>query len=483
MGSASSDAGPIGVSRAAREWLHSVAVLKRVAPDADDPRMQSHLLPRWMSHRLFRGDSERGMSMIELMVSLVVFAIAATAIVAGLLSTMQSTRSSRNRLQASSLASREMEILRNEFNMSAAAALAVGSANVTNPHQLPGGVAGQDLKVDGSPYTVTRNVEWLPAGTGMSACDGGAALTYPSLAVNVSVSWPRMGSVKPVVSNTVLTPPKNTLASTISFVGVKIVDVLNAKVAGLTVTLVGPGGTFTDTTAVDGCAVFALTTPGAYTASLSTGGVYVDPIGVTNPSQAVTVTAGTLTQKTFSYDQAATLNATLVTDPLYALPTSRPQIALYNTSILPLGVKTVVNSGGVTTIGNLWPYTNGYEYWAGSCKQSDPLVSGGPRDPVVNILPGTTANKNIRLAPVQVNVTLGGLPLLLATVTATPFSNINCLAPDTLLTLGTTVVGGVLMTSLPPGKWILKVNGKSGSITTGTLLQTSAASSYSLAVS
>ena len=142
---------------------------------------------------------------------MVVLAIASTFIVAGLIATMQTTRSSRNRLQASSLASREMEILRNEFNSSTTTALALGAANqVTDPHPLPGGTAGSALKIDGSPYTVVRNVEWLPAGTGKSACDGGAALTYPSLAVNVSVTWPRMGAVQPVVSNTVLTPPKNT---------------------------------------------------------------------------------------------------------------------------------------------------------------------------------------------------------------------------------------------------------------------------------
>lgn len=422
--------------------------------------------------------------MVELMISLVVFAIAATAIAAGLISTMQTTRSSRNRLQASSLASREMEILRNEFQASTADALALGATNqVTNPHPLPGGTSGAPLTIDGSPYTVVRNVEWLPAGTGQSACDGGASLTYPSLAVNVSVTWPRMGQVKPVVTNTVLTPQKKVVASSTSFVGVKIVDVVNAAVANQTVTLTGPGGTLTDTTAADGCAVFAVTVPGAYTASLDTGGAYVDPIGVTNPSQSVPVTAGTLTQKTFSYDRAASLAVTLTTDVGYSLPTTRPRIALYNTGILPLGVKSVANGGAVTSVNNLWPYTDGYAFWAGSCKQSDPVVAGGARDPVVLLAPGASAARSVRLAPVRVNVTtLLGLPLPNATVTATAFSTTNCVAPDSLLSLGVTDGSGVLTTSLPAGKWVLKVTGTPQSTTTGTLLQTSAPSSYALAV-
>jgi hypothetical protein len=398
---------------------------------------------------------------------------------------MPSTRSSRNRLQASSLASREMEILRNEFNSSATTAMALGAANlVTNPHPLPGGTAGQPLTIDGSPYTVVRNVEWLPAGTGQSACDGGAGLTYPSLAVNVSVSWPRMGSVQPIQTNTVLTPNKNTLASNLSFVGVKILNANNAPVSGQTVNLAGPGGPYTDTTAADGCAVFALTTAGSYTASMNTSGVYVDPVGVTNPSQTFTVATGSLVQKSFSYDKAAALAVTYTTDSGYALPTSAPGLSLYNTSILPLGVKTVAYSGSPTNVTNLWPFSDGYSVWAGSCKQSDPVVAGGARDPVVSLPAGSSAARTIRLAPIQVTVTNTlGLPVVNGTVTATPVTTTNCVAPDTLLTLGTTNGSGVLNTSLPAGKWTLKVTGKSGSVSTATLLQTSAASSYSMSVS
>ena len=441
-----------------------------------------------MSHRLTHSGPDRGMSMVELMVALVVFAIASTAIVAGLISTMETTRSSKNRLQAASLAAREMEILRNEFNSSTTTAIALGSANqVTNPHQLTGGTAGGPLTIDGAPYTVVRNVEWLPAGTGQSACDGGASLTYPSLAVNVSVTWPRMGSVEPVVSNTVLTPPKNTLSTTLAFVGVKVLDVKNAPVPDQSVKLVGTTGTFTDTTAADGCAVFALATANAtttytYTASLNTAG-YVDPIGVPNPSQSVPVKRSTLVQKTFSYDKAVSLGVNLTTDPGYSLPTANPRVSVYNTSILPLGVKSVAGAGASTTISGLWPYVDGYAAWAGSCKQSDPIVSGGQRDPVVPLEPGDSGTQDVRLAPVQVTVTdTFGLPVPAGTVTATPVSSTNCVAPDTILTLGTLSSGGVLMTSLPAGQWTLRVTGRSGSVATATLLQTSAATSYTLSV-
>jgi hypothetical protein len=328
---------------------------------------------------------------------------------------------------------------------------------------------------------------------GKTACDGGASLVYPSLAVNVSVSWPRMGQVKPVVSNTVLTPPKNTLASNMSFVGVKVVDVLNAPVSGQLVTLSGPG-TFTDTTSADGCAVFPLTASqlGTYTASVVSGGVSVDMTGQTAPTVSVPVpTSGTLVQKQFSYDKAATFAVTLVTDLTYNLPVTKPQISLYNVGIPPLGVKTVASGGITTIVPSLWPYTDGYAFWAGSCKQSDPIAAApspavplGVRQQTGPLLPGALPAATIRLAPVQVAVTRGGSPLGSATVMATqPSPATNCAVADNPLTLGTTdPITGVLMTSLPAGKWILTVVGKSGSLTTGTLLQTTAATSYALVV-
>ena len=46
--------------------------------------------------------------------------------------------------------------------------------------------------VDGTPYTVQRDVQWLPTGTGVSACDGGALVNSPSLQVFVTVTWPNM---------------------------------------------------------------------------------------------------------------------------------------------------------------------------------------------------------------------------------------------------------------------------------------------------
>jgi type II secretory pathway pseudopilin PulG len=424
------------------------------------------------------------LSLIEVVIAMVIFAIVASAVIAGLAGAMKTARLDKNRVAAANLAARELEITRNEFNDSAVSPTALAAIPVVvNPHALPGQTAGADLQVDGIPYQVTRTVGWQPAGTGQSSCDGGSAVTYPKLAVNVTVSWPSMGSIPPVTSNTVLTPKKGILASSLSFVAVKVLRASGLPNQNVLVTLTGPGGTSTGTTDAAGCAVLSATAAGAYTASLNTAG-YVDYYGSQSASKAVTVTSGSLTQVQFSYDLAATLAVTLGTEGGFALPGTLPKLTLSNTGLQPLGTKVFSTSGATTTIPSLWPFTDGYGVWAGSCAQSDPAAAGGTRSPSVVMAPGATGSTSVRLAPVDVTVrTFLGLALPNAVVTATPASTTGCDTTENPLVLGTTDAAGRLRTSLPSGVWQLRVNGRtpSGSWpSTPTLLPTSPVTSMTV---
>lgn len=436
-----------------------------------------------LSLRAFRRvllSADSGLSLIELVVAMVIFAIIASGVIAGLAASMKTARLDKNRVAATNLAARELEITRNEFKSSSAAPGALATANyVVNPHALPGQTSGAALKVDGIPYTVTRDVEWLPAGSGKSTCDGGSSITYPEMAVNVSVTWPSMGSVKPVTANTILTPPKGVLSSTLSFVGVKVLASDGLASQGRQVTLTGPGGTLTDTTAEDGCAVFAVSTAGTYTASMNTPG-YVDFYGDQTPDKTVVVTAGTLSQVTINYDKAATLTVSYTTQSGYSLPTGWPTLTLANTGLQPTGTRQVSVTSATTTVNSLWPFIDGYGLWAGSCNQSDPAAAGGTRDPNFVLAPGASGSTTTNLAPVALTVknTLG-VAQANAVVTATPISTTGCVTTENPLALGTTNSSGVLNTSLPAGKWTIKVTSKSPSGSwpiTATLLPTSSPS-------
>ena len=133
-----------------------------------------------------------GMTLIELMWAMVIFAFVATATVGALEMSMKTVRSDRSRVAASDLAARELEIVRNTFTGSATGPALV--ADATNPDPLSAAARpASPLVVDNVPYTVARNTEWIVAGTGKSPCDGGATVAYPSMSVTVTVTWSQHG--------------------------------------------------------------------------------------------------------------------------------------------------------------------------------------------------------------------------------------------------------------------------------------------------
>jgi hypothetical protein len=282
--------------------------------------------------------------------------------------------------------------------------------------------------------------------------------------VNVKVTWSRMGTTKPVVSNTVLTPPKGTLDMPMGFVAVKVLGANGLGVEALPVTLTKSGTTYTRSTAADGCAVFAVSSFGTYTATLNVPG-YRTLDGQPTASKTTTVSSGTMQQIPFSYDRSATVTATMETLPGWSLPSALPQLSLFNAG-LSSQTKTmqVPASGVTTTVGGLWPFSDGYSVWAGGCRQSDPASAGGTRPAQTPLTAGATQSVSVKLAPVTVQVVDGdGNPVTGATVQAVPSVTTGCGAGETLLTLGATDASGALRGSLPAGSYMLSVVGRSPS--------------------
>ena len=106
--------------------------------------MQRTMGPLAVLRSRLRTRPDEGLSMVELLMAMLIFGIAASAIMGGFLTSLKSTRSDRNRIQASTLAARELEITRNEFFATGGGGPAALAANdyLVNPHPLPGGTAG-----------------------------------------------------------------------------------------------------------------------------------------------------------------------------------------------------------------------------------------------------------------------------------------------------------------------------------------------------
>jgi type II secretory pathway pseudopilin PulG len=405
-----------------------------------------------MGEPTVRQRRQDGYSIVELLVAVTVFALVFAAVSIGIGRALELNRGNRNRSAAAYVAARQLE----EVRARSFTSVALGTttcAYTTTSCNLP------------SPYTVTQNVVWASPGSTSTSCDvpttSGAGLAYKR--VTVTVTWPDMGGVAPVSSQTLLTPPAGTYDPNEGHILVQAYDRDALPLAGQTVTLSGPE-TASQTTTSDGCAFFAYLSPGTYTATMSTTG-YVDRQGGQPTSQSVGVTASQITRVQFDYDRAATLSVGLVAPSGAVIPNGTSGYGISMTvanSNLTVGYKSyrqsVTGSGTTRTITPLFPYASGYQVWAGDCADADPaFYSGGSRGAVLASNQGATTTGSAALDAVDVIVrktTTTGALINGATVSASHGVATGCTSGETLTTSSTTTSGQLRM-ALPYGTWTI----------------------------
>ena len=370
-------------------------------------------------------------------------------------------RLDRDRIQAANLAARELEITRSEFMNSATGATTPrGHDHRREPARAARRYGGraQPVRRDPSRCSGSR------AGTGTSSCDGGATVEYPSLAVDVKVTWPRMESVKPVESHTVLTPPKGSLNSNLGFVGIKVLRADGTPASGQAVNLTGPSSA-TELHGRRRLRGLRALHHGHLQAGVATTG-YVDNFGVAAPTKAVVVQAGKLTQASFNYDAAARIDAD-----------RQGAVGRLRAADDPAGPVPDVQHGhhalgpedrdaprrATTTVTGLWPFSDGYSLVARLVHAVGP--GEGRRHPGGEHGRGARWLRERRpelpAGPRHGRSTAPGRPWPARTVVATPVSTLGCTAPELSgWVVGTTDSSGILRTSLPAGAWTIQVQGK-----------------------
>ena len=143
---------------------------------------------------LRRPVGQDGYSMVELVVAVTMFALVFGAVSLGVGRVLEVNRGNRNRSAGAYLAARQLEEVRAKpFDQ-----VTLGRttcAYTTAACSLP------------APYTVVQDVAWAAPGSTTTCCDvpstSGSALAYKR--VTVTVTWPDMGGVAPVSSQTLLT--------------------------------------------------------------------------------------------------------------------------------------------------------------------------------------------------------------------------------------------------------------------------------------
>ena len=395
-----------------------------------------------------RARGQAGLTLLELVVAVSVFALAVGGLVMTIDGGLNLARNNRHRSIAANLVAAELDTVRR-----------LPFTQVT-----PGQVTRTET-VDGVPYTVVRDATWATNASTTGPCESGGG-TPKVLRVVVRVSWPDMRGIPPPEASTILSPPVGSYDPNTGHLAVAVRNRTAEGFGGVPVRVTGAGVDRTIVTTTEGCAFFAFLAPGTYTTSLQLAG-HVDRQGTAVPTQTVGVQVGETASVAFDFDLAATLAVTLAAADPAMFPTPDLPLAWANPALVPDGVRRSAGTGTQRSVGNLFPYPDGYVLWAGGCAAADPEGRAGDGTP---FWPGAT-----RPAPTM--VTAGQtvavtVPVAVAQITVTdrtgpgPVQVIAEHEPDPgcsdgeAYTLGQVSGTGTLVVALPHGTWTLRVVGR-----------------------
>jgi prepilin-type N-terminal cleavage/methylation domain-containing protein len=373
-----------------------------------------------------------GFSLVEVIASMAVLGIGAAAALTAFVAAGGMSRNVILRTTAANLLTRQIESVR-----------AVKTTVVPDGRQVSTQV------VSGTTFTITQDVSYVTPGSSTTVCTGtGSTLAYKL--VTVTITWPGMGTTRPIRGDTLKAvgvgqdgydPSTGSLA-------VLVAGTTGTPTAGVTVTL-SPGGA-AETTGSDGCAVFPALAPGSYTATVSVPGY----VGTSNTTTATLNNLGVAAQSvrrgTLYYDTAGALDVT--TDaPAGSVYPSGLTLRLGDTYLPESAAATCPAAGACTTgvpghVSGLFPEV--YDVSLGACTST-------PRSTVSVDLRGTSTppTATVPVGTVTVDVRVGGTSMPGRTVTATRGADGGCPSGETL-TLPATQAGGTRLV-LPYGTWTL----------------------------
>ena len=426
----------------------------------------------------FRDDS--GLGIIEVVIALLVFAVITTGsiLAIGLSSTMASDN--RGREVAANLAAQEIDLAR------AANATLLESGTTSYP-----GINGTD-------FTVAREVNWVTSGGVDSQCltgaTGAGSLFYKR--VNVTVTWSGMRSTTPPVrADTVLSPDGKIYDATTGTILVSVTDQTGAGVRGITATVTPAADVSPNTAKVleavsvpaptdrNGCAFAIKVAPGTYTITLSRadGEVWVSPDQSRAPAQNVTLGSGSSTNAKFDYARADQYQLTWASGP--AIRASNQAVTFVSGS-----TRSVITAPTDTQY--LYPQSSGYQVFGGTyakagtaggaCKSPNPVEWPTASDQRTGkarpaVAPDYTVDNiardvSVNLTAVPVKVKNGDLFVRATAATAAQANGDPGCAVGGSLLFRIPAKSDTVSVALPPGTWTLASSPNENANFTGATL-------------
>ncbi len=356
------------------------------------------------------GRAEDGFTLIEVMASALVVALLSAAAAISLSGSAHSSYEARVKSDAQALAEQNEQYLRG-LNVNE-----LSNLNTTLP----------TVKMDGVTFSIHESATYDSNATNSASCSP-PSIDY--LQTTSTVTWANMGSDKPVVDSSQLSPPLGSIASSNGGLAVSVASAGSAM-AGVSIQISGPSSA-SGTTDSTGCALFGDLPSGTYTITASpTSGAFVDQktgavVTSGNPdTTSAGVSAGNVTGASFAIAAPGSITyafkSSLPSSPTPPAAGAIGAVAYNNNMnanffrLCTLGNATncpAVNQGDTSfpagdwpqlagqtqiTANQLYPMSGNYTVYAGVCSENAPdqysgtdvtstVTSGGSTTATVNV--------------------------------------------------------------------------------------------------
>ena len=342
---------------------------------------------------------ESGFGLIEVVVSSLLLMLVASGVYLGLDAASATSGVNKHRTMATAIAQQDQDRMR---------AMAVGE--LSNYRDSASSTVGPVT------YTVVSSSSWITDDTGTASCTSGAARAH-YLRIASSVTWPGM-DVKPVTIESVVAPPAGSFGTNLGSLAVQVRDRNGAGVPGVAVSLSG-ARSYTDVTNEIGCVLWGYLPVGNYDVTLSRLG-YVDHDAVATPRKVAGVVGEATSTIAFDYDLGGRIQANYETLVGGAPAPANGSAFTAVTAHLPVPLPAFGDGAphASYTTGLVFPFTDPYGVYAGSCAGADPIRSGQGAQ-LAQVTPGGVTPVTLREPPIDLQVIRDRLPVAGATVKLT----------------------------------------------------------------
>jgi len=356
-----------------------------------------------MFRRARQNGAEDGFILLEVLVSALILAIVAGAVLALITATTHSAASERAHSVAYGLAQEDQALLRT---------MRLSDLNERNKTTEP--------TIGGTKYVVQSQGRFVNNSSGTRSCSSGdASADYVEITSTVSSSSLRT----PVSLHSIVSPSNGSLDPSHGSLAIQAVNGESKPVSRVKATISGPTNG-TASTGDEGCVIFADIPAGVYRLKVSADGL-INRKGESEESYpTVEVPASGIQQISVNYDRAGRIAPTFV----YAEP-SKPELQpaaidsmmIYNSEGGPAstyGSPGTYPPNPALEVTTAYPFDPPYSVYAGSCTKDQPKEPSIAM-PSFQVEPGETATPTVQVPALQLQVLYGGNPVENATVTVT----------------------------------------------------------------